>query len=94
MLEVLPARAADPRMQALRELRAAGVKLTEEVKAPTIGALTGKTVVVTGTLLKYKRNEIEARIIELGGKTVGSVFRAKRRWFSVVVDVTCEPTDK
>jgi len=28
------------------------------------------------------------------GKTVGSVFRAKRRWFSVVVDVTCEPTDK
>ena len=28
------------------------------------------------------------------GKTVGSVFRAKRKWFSVVVDVTCEPTDK
>lgn len=41
------------------DLRAAGVKMTEDIKAPTIGGLTGKTVVVTGTLVKYKRNEIE-----------------------------------
>jgi len=57
------------------ELRAAGVKLTEDVKAPTVGILTGKTFVVTGTLVKYKRNEIEALIVELGGKTTGSVSK-------------------
>lgn len=53
-------------------LRAAGVKLTEDVKVQTGPAvLAGKTVVVTGTLVKYTRATIEARIAELGAK-VGS----------------------
>lgn len=26
------------------------------------------------------------------GETISSVFRAQRRWFSVVVDVTCRPS--
>jgi DNA ligase (NAD+) len=58
------------------DLRAAGVKLTEEVKAPTVGVLTGKTVVVTGILKHYKRTDIEKRIVELGGKAGSSVTKA------------------
>jgi DNA ligase (NAD+) len=58
------------------DLRAAGVKLTEDVKPKAAGAdLTGKTFVVTGTLVKYKRNEIEDLIKSLGGKATGSVSK-------------------
>ncbi len=38
-------------------------------------AFAGKTFVVTGTLEKYKRNEIEALIKGLGGRTAGSVSK-------------------
>ena len=37
--------------------------------------LTGKTFVVTGTLKKYQREEIEALIRKLGGKATGSVSK-------------------
>ncbi len=57
------------------DLRAAGLKLTEDVAAPVGNALAGKTVVVTGTLTKYKRNEIEALIEQHGGKAAGSVSK-------------------
>ncbi len=58
------------------ELRAAGVKLTEDVKAKPQGAdLSGKTFVVTGTLAKYKRSEIEDLIKALGGKAAGNVSK-------------------
>ncbi len=57
------------------ELRAAGVKLSEDVKAATVGPLTGLTIVVTGALVKYKRHEIAARIAELGGKAGDSVSK-------------------
>jgi DNA ligase (NAD+) len=57
-------------------LRAAGVKLTEDVAVPTGPAvLAGKTVVVTGTLVNYKRHEIEKLIESLGGKAAGSVSK-------------------
>jgi DNA ligase (NAD+) len=56
------------------DLRAAGVKLTEDVRQAG-GVLTGKTVVVTGTLSKYKRADIEKLIVDLGGKAAGSVSR-------------------
>jgi DNA ligase (NAD+) len=60
----------------VRELRAAGVKMTEDVPVQTGPAvLAGKTVVVTGTLVNYKRNDIEKRIAELGGKAAGSVSK-------------------
>jgi DNA ligase (NAD+) len=62
--------------QLVAELRAAGVKMTEEVRAPVSGPLSGKTVVVTGTLAKYKRSEIEKKIVELGGKAGSSVSKA------------------
>jgi len=58
------------------DLRDAGVKLTEDVKPKAMGTdLTGKTFVVTGTLAKYKRSDIENLIKALGGKAVGSVSK-------------------
>jgi DNA ligase (NAD+) len=37
--------------------------------------LAGLTIVVTGTLKKLKRDEIERMITELGGRAAGSVSR-------------------
>lgn len=63
--------------QLVRELRAAGVKLTHDKRAVPVGGLplTGKTVVVTGTLTKYDRSGIEALIKEMGGTATGSVSK-------------------
>jgi DNA ligase (NAD+) len=63
----------------IEELRTLGLKMTQD-KRPTpaqTGAvdLTGKTFVVTGTLAKYQREEIEALIRSLGGKASGSVSK-------------------
>lgn len=58
------------------DLRAAGLKLTEEVRAPVAGVFTGKTVVVTGTLVNYKRSDIEKKIVALGGKAGSGVSKA------------------
>ena len=65
----------------LRGLADAGVKLNEdapseaEVAATTGSPIAGKTFVVTGTLVKYKRDEIEALIEKLGGRASGSVSK-------------------
>jgi DNA ligase (NAD+) len=68
---------SDTGTQLVAALRAAGLKLTQDVKAAPVGAqpLAGKTVVVTGTLTKYDRNTIEELIKNLGGKTSGSVSK-------------------
>src|SRR5205085_355339 len=62
------------------ELHELGVKLTQDAppkKASAGGAdLTGKTFVVTGTLPKYSREEIEELIRERGGKATGSVSKS------------------
>ncbi len=60
-----------------QELKELGVKLTQDVRAKPAGAtdLTGKTFVVTGTLEKYSREEIEDLIKSLGGKASGSVSK-------------------
>ena len=42
---------------------------------PAGADLTGKTFVVTGTLEKYSRDEIEGLIKQLGGKASGSVSK-------------------
>ena len=46
--------------------------------------LAGKSIVVTGTLVKYKRDEIENMIRDLGGKASGSV--SKKTAFVVAGD--------
>jgi DNA ligase (NAD+) len=59
------------------DLKDLGVKLTEAPRAkPAAGSdLTGKTFVVTGTLVRYSREAIEELIKNLGGKAAGSVSK-------------------
>jgi DNA ligase (NAD+) len=63
----------------IADLKEIGLKMTEDVTAAPAGAagaaLQGKTVVVTGTLTRYQREEIEALIRQLGGKAAGSVSK-------------------
>ena len=68
---------SDTGSQLVEALRAAGLKLTQDAKAAPVGQqpLAGKTVVVTGTLIKYDRNTIEELIKSLGGKPSGSVSK-------------------
>ena len=62
----------------LGELRAAGVDTTGPRDAPAAGdgKLAGKTLVVTGTLAKYGREEIEELIVRHGGRPSGSVSKS------------------
>ncbi|MEW8979576.1 MAG: NAD-dependent DNA ligase LigA [Symbiobacterium sp.] len=68
---------ASPRShQLLAKLRAAGVNMVGERKTgPAEGPLAGMTVVVTGTLSRWGRKEIEELIRQLGGKAAGSVSK-------------------
>jgi DNA ligase (NAD+) len=61
----------------IEDLRSLGVKLTEDKKPKPKGGsdLKGKTFVVTGTLQKYSREEIEDMIKQHGGKAAGSVSK-------------------
>ncbi|MGE5589481.1 MAG: NAD-dependent DNA ligase LigA [Bacillota bacterium] len=60
----------------LDKLRRAGVRFTaEETQVAAQGPLAGKTVVVTGTLSRYGRKEVEELITRLGGRPSGSVSR-------------------
>jgi DNA ligase (NAD+) len=65
--------------RAIGKLRGAGVDMTAPKKAPasaaTAGPLSGKTLVVTGTLQKYKRDEIESLIVQYGGHAANSVSK-------------------
>jgi DNA ligase (NAD+) len=70
--------ASETGKRTVRNLKAAGVDpQMEVVKADaTAGlALTGKTLVVTGTLKHYTRDEIQAAIQKHGGRAAGSVSK-------------------
>ncbi len=61
--------------QTIDGLKAAGVRMETEPRntnAPS-GVLTGKTLVVTGKLQKYNRDQIQQLILEHGGKAASSV---------------------
>jgi DNA ligase (NAD+) len=65
----------DPQAQVvLDKLAARGLDPAEPVVAVAIGPLTGKTLVVTGTL-SAPRAEVHARIEAAGGKIAGSVSK-------------------
>lgn len=66
----------DAGQRAIAQLRAAGVEMTapKKERAPE-GPLTGKTVVVTGTLEKYTREQIEELIEAHGGKAGKSISK-------------------
>lgn len=71
--------AEEPRNRALvNKLAAAGVNMASQQPPPGTtgpGPLTGKTLVVTGTLATMSREEAVAAIERLGGKVSGSVSR-------------------
>jgi DNA ligase (NAD+) len=68
---------SDAGRKTIAELKAVGVNLTQPRKKARAGGspLEGKTVVVTGTLAKHGRSEVEALIRDLGGKPAGSVSK-------------------
>ena len=59
----------------IEKLRKAGLKLTEERKAPRDTRLAGKTFVFTGTLAHRTREEAAELVIRHGGKTSSSVSK-------------------
>ena len=65
--------------RAVHKLREAGVDMTAPKKVSTAavsaGPLSGKTLVVTGTLQKYKREEIESLIEQHGGHAASSISK-------------------
>ena len=67
----------------LDRLLAAGVKCEEpQVVSDVPATLTGKAVVVTGTLDGFSRDEAEAAVVQRGGTSPGSV---SKKTFCVVV---------
>ncbi|MCH7527253.1 MAG: hypothetical protein IID39_07435 [Planctomycetes bacterium] len=59
----------------INDLQELGVNLTQPKSPGAQGPLAGKTVVVTGTLERFTRSEIHARIKDLGGKVGSSVSK-------------------
>jgi DNA ligase (NAD+) len=57
------------------DLAACGVNMTQPRRQAASDALAGKTVVITGTLQKYTRSQIEDLVKQHGGKTSGSVSK-------------------
>ena len=70
---------SDAGQHVLGELQAAGVDLTEAQPAVAPSAedspFAGKTVVLTGTLEHFKRNDLKAKLETLGAKVSGSVSK-------------------
>jgi DNA ligase (NAD+) len=60
----------------IESLEKAGIKMDESVSVVAASsALAGKSIVVTGSLVKYGREEIERRLRDLGAKASGSVSK-------------------
>ncbi|HET6394931.1 MAG TPA: NAD-dependent DNA ligase LigA [Blastococcus sp.] len=68
--------------EVVEKWRRAGVRMADEGEDAGPGPLTGVTVVVTGSLRDYSRDEATAAIQERGGKVTGSV--SKKTGFVVV----------
>jgi DNA ligase (NAD+) len=70
---------ADEHNRAIVEkLRAAGLNFTAPTNAATLldQTLTGKSVVITGTLSGFSREAAEAAVKARGGKATGSVSKS------------------
>ena len=68
---------SDDGIELIRQLRAASVSLeaSAEDAVDAAGVFAGKTVVVTGSLSKYSRDEIERLIEQRGGRAASSVSK-------------------
>jgi DNA ligase (NAD+) len=78
--------------EVVEKWRAAGVRMAEEVTDDGPRPLEGVTVVVTGSLVEYSRDEASEAIQNLGGKVSGSV--SKKTGFVVVGDSPGSKYDK
>ena len=67
--------AEDWHREVVDKWKAAGVRLAEERSAAASGALDGVTVVITGSLEGFTRDEATAAVQERGGKVAGSVSK-------------------
>jgi DNA ligase (NAD+) len=80
--------ASDVNRSVTERLRAAGVNMVEPGleaaggSAPLVQTLAGRSVVVTGTLEGFTREEAEGAILARGGKSPGTV---SKRTYAVVV---------
>ncbi len=61
--------------QLVAELRELGLRFHEEGPAPSQGPLAGKTLVLTGGLPEWSREEATERISAAGGRVTGSVSK-------------------
>ncbi len=68
--------------EVVRRWAAAGVRMADEVDASTPRTLEGLTIVVTGSLVGFSRDEAKEAILTRGGKASGSV--SKKTSFVVV----------
>ena len=84
--------AVDWHRDVVEKWRAAGVRMAEERAQAGPGPLDGVTVVVTGTLEGYSRDQAAAAVTGRGGKVTGSV--SKKTTFVVVGDNPGSKYDK
>ena len=76
MADVIHRQLGDPPIRALIEdLRAVGVRMEEKGPPPTEGPLSGRTLVLTGSLPALTREEATALILGAGGRVTSSVSK-------------------
>ncbi len=76
MARSIRAQLDEPRMRELiSKLRTIGLEFKAEGPAPTDGPLAGKTLVLTGTLPSWSREQASERIMAAGGRVTGSVSK-------------------
>ena len=76
MARSIRAQLDNDRMRALiDDLRGVGLCFSEEGPAPSEGPLAGKTLVLTGSLPDWSREEATERIMAAGGRVTGSVSK-------------------
>ncbi|WP_370325771.1 NAD-dependent DNA ligase LigA [Euzebya sp.] len=74
--------ATDANAALLEKLVAAGVRTDTDVVATASDVLEGRTIVVTGTLEGWSRDEAKQAVVDAGGKVTGSV---SSKTYAVVV---------
>jgi DNA ligase (NAD+) len=76
MAALIRAQLDDERMRALiADLREIGLSFAEDGPAPSEGPLNGKTLVLTGTLPEWSREQATERIMAAGGRVTSSVSK-------------------
>jgi DNA ligase (NAD+) len=76
MAALISEQLADERMRALiADLKELGLQFAEQGPAPSEGPLNGKTLVLTGTLPEWSREQATERIMAAGGRVTGSVSK-------------------